>query len=304
MQGPDNDIWSPRLSDETPWPSDSSHPSDADDELDVNMSQAGTAEREESAGGGESGRNSPSLSVYSYHSSDANFMLRDIHGRTFNNTSDILHANPIPYRFEKNYMLPADVAEHDRLDLQHEMLKKLRGGLFYPPHVVRKALAPRDDSRPSVLDVGSGSGTWVIEMGKQFPHVEVVGLDLAPLNLSSEPPSNCRFECDDVNLGLLHYKGCFDVVHASCVTLGITNCRKFMDEVVEILRPGGVFLTLAGNMQIYDENHNALPLINEGEPGFTYTLRFTHAIFDAMMARSPGIDAYPKLYSWLEDQGN
>ncbi|KAG8904698.1 hypothetical protein FRC01_008636, partial [Tulasnella sp. 417] len=196
------------------------------------------------------------------------------------------------------------VAEHDRLDLQHEMLKKLRGGLFYPPQVVRKALAPRESSRPSVLDVGSGSGTWVIEMGKQFPHVEVVGLDLAPLNLSSEPPSNCRFECDDVNLGLLHYKGCFDVVHASCVTLGITNCRKFMDEVVEILRPGGVFLTLAGNMQIYDENHNALPLINEGEPGFTYTLRFTHAIFDAMMARGPGIDAYPKLYSWLEDQGN
>lgn len=56
------------------------------------------------------------------------------------------------------------------------------------------------------------------------------------------------------------------MVHASCVTLGITDCRKFMDEVVEILRPGGVFLTLAGNMQIYDENHSLLSLINEGEP--------------------------------------
>ncbi|KAG8954565.1 hypothetical protein FRC00_005795, partial [Tulasnella sp. 408] len=60
-----------------------------------------------------------------------------------------------------------------------------------------------------------------------------------------------------------------------------------MDEVVEILRPGGVFLTLAANMQIYDEHHNELGLINEGEP-----------------ASGPGIDAYPKVYNWLEDQGS
>ncbi|KAG9048514.1 hypothetical protein FS837_012704 [Tulasnella sp. UAMH 9824] len=300
MQGSDA-VRSPRSS-EISCSSSLSHPSDAEDELDDAMSLTGTAEREESGRGGESGRNSPSPSVYSYSSSvDGNLRLRDIHGRTFNNTSD--NANPIEILI-KHYMLPADVAEHSRLDLQHEMLKRLRGGLFYPPKVVRTALAPREGSRPCVLDVGSGSGTWVIEMGKQFPHVEVVGLDLAPANLDSAPPSNCRFECDDVNLGLLHYKGRFDIVHASCVVMGITDCRKFMDEVAEILRPGGVFLTLAANMQIYDEHHNELAPINEGEPGFTYTLRLVHAIHDAMKASGPGIDAYPKLYNWLEDQGS
>ncbi|KAG9048513.1 hypothetical protein FS837_012703 [Tulasnella sp. UAMH 9824] len=186
-------------------------------------------------------------------------------------------------------MLPADVAEHGRLDLQHEMLKKQRGGLFYAPQAIKRALAPREDSQPSVLDVGSGSGSWVIEMGRLFPHAEVVGLDLAPANLSSTPPPNCRFECDDANLGLLHHKGCFDVVNASCVTqgLGITNYRKFMDEVVEILRPGGVFLTVAGDLHVHDENRNILPLINEGEP-----------------AKGPGVDAIPKIYNWLQDQGN
>ncbi|KAG9048512.1 hypothetical protein FS837_012702 [Tulasnella sp. UAMH 9824] len=264
------------------------------------MSRASILEGEVSAGGGGSGsgRNSPSPSVYSYHSSvDGNVMLRDVHGRMFNNTSD-------------HYMLPADVAEHGRLDLQHEMLKKKRGGLFYAPQAVRKALASREGSQPSILDVGSGSGSWVIEMGKLFPHVEVVGLDLVPANLTSTPPPNCRFECDDANLGLMHYKGCFDVVHASCIAQGITNYRKFMDEVAQILRPGGVYLTIAGDMHIHDENHNALPLINEGEPGFTYTLRLVHAIRDAMRiltefeARGPGIDAYPKIYGWLQEQGN
>lgn len=48
--------------------------------------------------------------------------------------------------------------------------------------------------------------------------------------------------------------------------MGITDSRKFINEVVEILRPGGVFLTLAANMEIYDEHHNELGLINEGEP--------------------------------------
>ncbi|KAG8918279.1 hypothetical protein FRC00_012637, partial [Tulasnella sp. 408] len=63
--------------------------------------------------------------------------------------------------------------------------------------------------------------------------------------------------------------------------------RKFMDEVAEILRPGGVFLTVDGDMELQDENRNPLPLINEGDP-----------------ARGPGIDAYPKIYGWLQAQGN
>lgn len=85
----DDTAWSPRPSDVSSL-SNSSHPSEADDELDSTMSGAATAEREESAGGDESGRDSPSPSVYSYHSSvDGSVMLRDIHGRTFNNTSDV-----------------------------------------------------------------------------------------------------------------------------------------------------------------------------------------------------------------------
>lgn len=93
MQATSDDAWSPRSSDFSCF-SNSSHPSDADDELDDNMSQASGVERGGSISGGdgesESGRNSPSPSVYSYHSSvDGNMMLRDLHGRTFNNTSEV-----------------------------------------------------------------------------------------------------------------------------------------------------------------------------------------------------------------------
>lgn len=119
---------------------------------------------------------------------------------------------------------------------------------------------------------------------------EVVGLDLAPANLSSyvpefihdlfhfispspplpiparTPPANCRFECDDVNLGLLHYKNAFDVVHARCCCSGFGNYRNFLDDVSQVLRPGGVFLSLEGDLQLYDANFEPIVAENESEP--------------------------------------
>ncbi|KAG8909672.1 hypothetical protein FRC00_009675 [Tulasnella sp. 408] len=160
------------------------------------------------------------------------------------------------------------------------MLKVVRNGLFFAADDVRRALAPREDpeSQPAVLDIGSGSGLWMVDMAKMFPHAEVAAsqaFDLKSVgkyNLtlfahrSRTPPPNCRFECDDVNLGILHYKGAFDVVQVSCVSTGIKDYRKMQDEIVEVLRPGGVFLAVDGDMDLWDENEQWVPLRSEGEP--------------------------------------
>lgn len=79
----------------------------------------------------------------------------------------------------------ADPPEHCRLDLQHEMLKKKMNGLFLRPDAVHRALAPKQTEIPSILDVGAGSGCWALDVGKLFPHADVVGIDLAPANLKS-----------------------------------------------------------------------------------------------------------------------
>lgn len=64
----------------------------------------------------------------------------------------------------------------------------------------------------------------------------------------------------------MHYKEAFDVVQVSCVATGIANYRKMLDEILEALRPGGVFLAVDGGMELWDENQQLVPAIAEGEP--------------------------------------
>jgi uncharacterized UPF0146 family protein len=51
-------------------------------------------------------------------------------------------------------------------------------------------------------------------MAKKVPHVEVIGIDLAPATINeNDVPSKCRFELDDVNQGLPHFYNQMDVRH-------------------------------------------------------------------------------------------
>jgi hypothetical protein len=58
------------------------------------------------------------------------------------------------------YPYPNDEQELDRLDMQHHMFKLVMGGKLY--HV------PLKDPK-HILDIGTGSGIWPIEMGMFIP---------------------------------------------------------------------------------------------------------------------------------------
>jgi len=58
-------------------------------------------------------------------------------------------------------------------------------------------------------------------MALEFPHARVVAVDLAPSGIA-DPPPNCAFELDDINQGLAHFYGRFDVVHMRSVGSGVS----------------------------------------------------------------------------------
>lgn len=200
-------------------------------------------------------------SVYSFHSSVDGRLLREVHGRAFNSSVE-------------TYLLPADDEEQSRLDLQHNALVCFLGGLFPWPDRVNEALRPQPGYTPGVLDIGTGSGIWAIQMARRYPHAEVVGIDLAPPLIPLESiPENCRFELDDANLSLSHYTNTFDLVHVRASDAGIKDFGTFLYNLAEVLRPGGLLILGSGDPQFYNENLEALPLVSEGQPGFRWIQR-------------------------------
>ena len=87
---------------------------------------------------------------------------------------------------------------------------------------------------------GCGSGIWQVSLpgifecmfiflrtvatANRYPHVEVIGTDLAPAIMNENGgPVNCRFELDDVNRGLAHFYDQMDLVHMRAVSAGVSD---------------------------------------------------------------------------------
>ena len=72
--------------------------------------------------------------------------------------------------------MPNDESELDRLDLTHQMLRICLGNKIL--------LAPIGDKPSKILDIGTGTGIWAIEMGDEYPNTDILGTDLSPIQPS------------------------------------------------------------------------------------------------------------------------
>ncbi|KAG8903273.1 hypothetical protein FRB99_003540 [Tulasnella sp. 403] len=226
------------------------------------------------------------------HTADGH-LFRTYFGRAFNN--------------KENYWLPADDTEHFRLDMQHNVLKMHLNSLYASPEMVEHALRSGQQPPPAILDVGTGSGRWAIEMAVQFPRAEVIGMDLAPPAHLQEGsiPSNCRFEVDDANLPMDHYASTFNVVHVRSADAGINDFNSFLYEVARTLRPNGVLLLVTGHPQIYGEDLQPFPVTDEGEEGFSWVQHTFALSYVAYKNRgNDAVDCSLYWHGWLEKNPN
>jgi SAM-dependent methyltransferase len=75
-------------------------------------------------------------------------------------------------------------------------------------------VAPITRKPTDILDVGTGSGRWPIEVADRFPDCHVTGMDISPVNPIYEIPENCYFIVDDLTNGLMFNTGSMDLVHS------------------------------------------------------------------------------------------
>jgi Methyltransferase domain len=106
---------------------------------------------------------------------------------------------------EKNdYHFPNDEEEQQRLnDLQYAIRN----------HLGTNVLVPLSQNASNILDVGTGSGAWCVEVADEYPLVMVRGIDLSPVQ-PARIPLNCQFIVMDLNDGLLFDNESYDLVHS------------------------------------------------------------------------------------------
>jgi len=130
-----------------------------------------------------------------------------------------------------NYDLPNDNQEFERLDGLHTTMKAMWGSSILAPIVQNPSL---------ILDIGTGSGSWVIEVAELYSSARVIGIDLSPIQPLFVPP-NAEFQVGDltVDLGSFHQMS-FDLIHSRLVKLGVIDWQwdQYVDQVFHLLKPG------------------------------------------------------------------
>jgi len=135
------------------------------------------------------------------------------------------------------YALPQDGDEISRLDFQHFLLRNAMRSNYLAP-----LTAPKD-----ILDVGTGTGRWALEMAARFPDANVVGTDVTASTTAeigfglTDIPRNYMFLPANVLERLPFADNSFDYVHMRLLFLAIPADRwqSVINELVRVTRPRG-----------------------------------------------------------------
>ncbi|KAI2638000.1 S-adenosyl-L-methionine-dependent methyltransferase [Hypomontagnella submonticulosa] len=147
------------------------------------------------------------------------FEYRTIQGRTF-------HSD----KHNSLYFTPNDEQQLQSVDITHHYLTRLIGDKLF--------LAPIPDDVQHVLDIGTGSGIWVIDFADTHPNAEVTGTDLSPTQPLWVPP-NVRFELEDCTQPWTFPEGRFDFVHMRYLFGAVADWNELLRQAYRVTRPGG-----------------------------------------------------------------
>lgn len=161
---------------------------------------------------------------------------------------DYKHENGRRYHSyrEGTYWAPNDIQQNNQLNLFHQVYSLVLLDELYD--------APLGSDVKGILDVGTGTGIWAIEMSNKFPRARVVGNDLSPTQ-PSWVPINVEFEIDDITQEWTHPPCSFDFIHARALAGCIPSWSTFLSRAYRTLTPGGWFESVETTLeQLSDDN--------------------------------------------------
>jgi len=184
------------------------------------------------------------------------------------------------------YHFPNDPAELERLDLQYELFKRLHRGRIY--------FAPLNKPK-RILDIGTGTGIWPVEMAELFPSASIIGTDLSPVQPTTIP-ANVHFLIDDASEpDWLYPPAHFSYIHTRVLLGCFEDFRAIIARSFTYLEPGG---------HMESQEPYPTPYCDDGtmRPD-SQLLEWTRQLDDAAMTSARPIRIANKLKRWYEEAG-
>jgi SAM-dependent methyltransferase len=164
--------------------------------------------------------------------------------------------------------------------------------------MIKKALddklycAPIQDFH-KVLDMGTGTGIWAMEMGDLCPQAEFLGNDLSPLQPSWVPP-NVRFEVDDIESPWA-YGTKFDFIFGRTLPCAVSDWSRLMKQAYDNLRPGGWVEFQDFDIAFYSDDGSYSPSSD--------TAKFIQLLLQAARESGKVASPGPQLEEWVRGAG-
>ncbi|KAL8723084.1 MAG: hypothetical protein Q9225_000555 [Loekoesia sp. 1 TL-2023] len=208
-------------------------------------------------------------------------------------------ASVLDYEFENgrryhgykagSYPLPNDEQELERIDIKHHVTMLLCGGKLH--------FAPLANPR-RILDIGTGTGIWAIEMAEQYPDTQVIGTDLSPIQPQCRKLSgdNVHFEIDDCEAKYWTWpEDHFDYIHSRYMIASIGNWASLIRKAYKHIKPGGYFELQELDCRFTSDDSTLSPTSN-----LAY---WSNVITEAAANYNRPIPRYTEYVSWFERAG-
>ncbi|XWW99222.1 hypothetical protein V2A60_007231 [Cordyceps javanica] len=163
---------------------------------------------------------------------DSIFEYRALHGRT--------------YQVSKSteYWGPNDEEQNEGLDLAHALITMLMGDQLFE--------APLERTPAKILDVGTGTGIWALDVADTHPGASIVGTDISPIQPNWVPP-NCSFYIEDAQLNWTFEAASFDFIHIRAMYGSIDDWGRLYRQAYDALEPGGWIENFEFTIQLHSD---------------------------------------------------
>lgn len=193
---------------------------------------------------------------------------------------------------EGSYLYPNDEPESERQDCEFAILQKylFSKQLFFAPII---------DNPKEILDIGTGTGLWAIEMADRFPVARVKGWDLSP-NQPDNAPRNVTWELFDCTEDTWFRRpSCLDYIHVSMMFGALPSYEELIRKAKEYLVPGTGWIEFHELLPEVFSDDNSIP---ERWAFGRWLELYRHSSSQMVQPARPVMIA-DKLKQWLERVG-